>query len=351
MEGLIVLGTRPETIKLIPVIKNLNNSNISIKILSTEQHSFAVNQLFADNNLSIDYKFDSINYTSLSNNLSHYLSEFDRLLNNKRFSFIIAQGDTISAYAGMLFAYLNKIDFIYIESGLRTHDLYNPYPEEGLRVMMSHVAKVNFVPTNQEKEYLQNENIDLNKILVVGNTGIDYIFSHVNENIMRYQKNKILLTVHRRENWEFLDIFFTKIVSYVENNPNITIIYPMHFNGHIQKIANKYLDNKKNITILNALDSNEFYSHLQTCELVITDSGGVQEEATFLNKKMIVIRDKTERTYQNQFIRNISIEDDRLFEVVNEMLKSNHEIKGFNYTYGDGKASSKIVDWIKKEYV
>src|SRR5690606_32782630 len=127
--------------------------------------------------------------------------------------------------------------------------------------------------------------------------------------------NKILLTVHRRENWELLDAFFNKLVSYVENNPNITIVYPMHFNSHIQKKAIKYLANKKNITILNALDSNEFYGHLQTCELVITDSGGVQEEATFLNKKMIIIRDKTERTYQNQFIQNIAIEDDRLFEV------------------------------------
>lgn len=351
MQGLVILGTRPEAIKLIPIIKQLKESNIPIKILSTEQHSEAEHQLFIDNNLNIDVKIGNTVHTSLSVQLSHYLSEFNRLINDPSFSFVIAQGDTLSAYAGMLYTYLNKIDFLYIESGLRTFDLYNPFPEEGLRVMMSHVARMNFVPTNQEKEYLINENIDSSKIMVAGNTGIDYISSFVQGKEHRYQKNKILLTVHRRENWEFLDVFFSKLANYLEKNPHITLIYPMHFNTSIQAKAHHYLSISPNIEILHALSSKEFYKHLQTCELVITDSGGVQEEATFLNKKTIIIRDKTERYYQNQQIRNMSIEDDQLLEAIDDMLKNNHQSYGFNHTYGDGKASSRIVNWIKKEYI
>ena len=351
MQGLIILGTRPEAIKLIPVIKHLRRSNISILVLSTEQHSKAVNQLFLDNNLTIDFKLKISDSNSLSNQMAFYLSELDKLISDKSFGFVMTQGDTLSAYAGMLYAYLNRIDFIYIESGLRTYDLYNPYPEEGLRVMMSHVAKVNFVPTFQEKEYLLKENIDSKKIFVVGNTGIDYISSHINENSIRIQKNKVLLTVHRRENWKMLDDFFGKLAIYLEKNPHITMIYPMHFNIQIQEIAKKHLSNIRNITISNALDSIEFYNHLQTCELVITDSGGLQEEATFLNKKMLVIRDKTERIFRNQNICNIAINDDQLFPIIDDMLKTNNEENGLNYAYGDGKASSRIVEWIEKEYI
>jgi UDP-N-acetylglucosamine 2-epimerase (non-hydrolysing) len=351
MEGLIILGTRPEAIKLIPVLKLFKKSNISIKVLSTEQHSDAVNQLFIEHKLLIDYKLRSGFKKNLSNQLAAYLSEFDGLLNHLKFDFIITQGDTLSAYAGMIYAYLNKIDYIYIESGLRTNDLYNPYPEEGLRVMMSHVSKMNFVPTEKEKAHLLKENIYSEKILVVGNTGIDYIFSFINENQLEVQKNKILLTVHRRENLEFLDVFFIRLGEYAKKHSNIEIIYPMHFNPFIQNLANKYLSCIDNIKISYALSSQDFYAHLQTAEVVVTDSGGVQEEATFLNKKLIIIRNKTERYHQNQFNKIIAIDDTQLFLMIDEMLNSTYETSNLNLFYGDGKASSRILDWIKKEYL
>jgi UDP-N-acetylglucosamine 2-epimerase (non-hydrolysing) len=351
VQGLIILGTRPEAIKLIPVVKLLKLSNIQIKILSTEQHSEAVNRLFSEHNLFIDYKLASSSNSSLAHQLGIYLSEFEMLLRSDSFEFVISQGDTLSAYAGMLYAYLNKIEFIYIESGLRTYDLCNPYPEEGLRVMMSHIAKINFVPTSEEKEYLLRENINSEKILIVGNTGIDYISSFVNKKNVKYQKNKILLTVHRREIWDLLEMFFSKLVNYAKRNPNLLIIYPMHFNISIQKLAKKYFSDIENVKLFEALSSNDFYKHLQSSELIITDSGGVQEEASFLNKKMIVIRDKTERNYKTQFNRNIAMNDEQLFEAIDNLLKNGEEDFGYNLFYGDGKAASRIVEWIKKEYV
>ena len=218
MEGLIILGTRPEAIKLIPVIKQFRESKTPIKVLSTEQHSDAVNQLFMDHNLLIDFKLKSNKYIDLSSQLATYLSEFDALLKHLKLDFIITQGDTLSAYAGMIYAYLNRIDYIYIESGLRTYDLSNPFPEEGLRVMMSHVSKMNFVPTEKEKVHLIKENVNSEKILVVGNTGIDYISSFIDKNQSGFHKNKIVLTVHRRENWEFLEDFFIRLVEYTKEH-------------------------------------------------------------------------------------------------------------------------------------
>jgi len=348
--GLIILGTRPEAIKLIPVIKALKKSNMPIKILSTQQHYEAVNQLFDDNDIVVDFKLENNDNSGLSNQLAYYLSEFDLRLKNTQLDYVITQGDTLSAYAGMLYAYLNKIAYLYIESGLRTNDLLNPYPEEGLRVMMSHIAKINFVPTSKEKDYLLRENIDASKIMVVGNTGIDYISSFIKNNQLEYQNFKILMTVHRRENWKYLDSFFSKLAIFAKENKHITIIYPMHFNSTIQVLANKYFSNMENITLLKPLASEEFYKHLITSELIITDSGGVQEEASFLNKKIIVIREKTERNYQDQFIRNISINDDHLFKIIEDLLKIKVKTKEFNYFYGDGKSADRIVEWVKKEY-
>ena len=350
MPGLIILGTRPEAIKLIPVIKALKILQMPFEILSTEQHYEAVHQIFDENDISIDLKLMKNFNPALSTQLAYYLSEFDIFLNKIKYDYVIAQGDTLSAYAGMLYAYLNKIDFLYIESGLRTNDLFNPYPEEGLRVMMSHIAKINFVPTTKEKDYLIKENIDSSKIMVVGNTGIDYISSFVKNNQFECQKNKILMTVHRRENWEYLDNFFSKIATFAKENSHIKIIYPMHFNPDIQVLANKYFLNIENITLLKPLRSEEFYSYLLTSDLVITDSGGVQEEASFLNKKIIVIRDKTERNYQEQIIRNISINDNKLFSIIDDLLKIEIKNHGLNYYYGDGNSADRIASWIKKEY-
>lgn len=350
MAGLIILGTRPEAIKLIPLIKKALENHLSLVIVSTDQHEDVMTRIFDEHNLKIDFRLKGRHLSNLNEQLSFYLSELSSLFKNMSFDYVITQGDTLSAYSGMLFAYFNKIDFLYVESGLRTLDLMNPFPEEGLRVMMSHVAKMNFVPTKFEKENLEKENIDNNKIMVVGNTGIDYIMEYTHRSQRENTINTVLLTVHRRENWQHLEDFFIKLVEFAQVNPHLQINYPMHFNPNIQKLAIRILSDSDNIALYKPLETKEFYKHLVKAELIITDSGGVQEEASFLNKKIIVIRDKTERNYVDENTQIRSINDVSLFDVVSSMLNKKNSNHGFNQFYGDGNASARIAEWIIKEY-
>ncbi len=350
MAGLIILGTRPETIKLVPVIKQLVVSDVPIIVVSTEQHPSTVNCIFTDFGLSINYRLKRPESSDLNNQLAHYLKELASTLKDQKFDFVMTQGDTLSAYAGMLYAYLNKIDFLYLESGLRTKDLSNPFPEEGLRVMMSHIAQMNFVPSLVEKNNLLKENVPSSKIRVVGNTGIDYIHAALGDKKTVNNPNTILLTIHRRENWPYLEQFFTVIARYANEHEGVQLIYPMHFNPAIQKRAKESLSNIKNLTLTQPLSSQDFYRYLSTVDLVITDSGGVQEEASFLNKKILVIREKTERYFFNQVIKQLPIQSDQLVNTIDELLAKKNEPQKFNEVYGDGKASKRVTRWICKEY-
>jgi len=350
MAGLIILGTRPEAIKLIPLIKKAIENHMSLVIVSTDQHDEIITHIFDEHKLKIDFRLKSKNLSNLNEQLSYYLIELSTLFTDRSFDYVITQGDTLSAYSGMLFAYFHKIDYLYVESGLRTSDLMNPFPEEGLRVMMSHVARMNFVPTHIEKENLEKENIASNKIMVVGNTGIDFLMEHIEKGRDQNHINTILLTVHRRENWSHLEEFYIRLAKFTQDNKHLHLEYPMHFNPNIQKLAFKYLSGIDNISLYKPLGTRKFYEHLMNAELVITDSGGVQEEASFLNKKIIVIRDKTERIYTDENTQISPINDASLFDVVIEMLNKKNSSHGFNLFYGDGNASIRIIEWIKKEY-
>lgn len=350
MTGLIILGTRPEALKLIPIIKKALDNRFSIVIVSTDQHEEAITHIFEKHNLKLDYRLKRTQVSSLGEQIASYLAQLSTLFHKKSFDFVITQGDTLSAYAGMLFAFFKQIDFLYVESGLRTLDLDNPFPEEGLRVMMSHIAKMNFVPTQSEKDNLEKENIASNKIMIVGNTSIDYLMGHMPKKQKVKNGQTILLTVHRRENWHFLEAFFTRLVNFAQNNPHIIIEYPMHFNPTIQKLAKEVLSESSNIHLYEPLEIQDFYQHLLNADLIVTDSGGVQEEATFLNKKVIVIRDKTERIFTDENIQIMSITESSLFDEASAMLHKSFITDSFNTIYGDGHASTRIIDWIKKEY-
>ncbi len=350
MLGLVVLGTRPEAIKLIPLIQKCFSEEIPLKILSTEQHFDAVQTLFSDNHIKIDYRLVPKKYPDLVSQTTDYLSAINSLINDENFDFIISQGDTISAYVGMLYAYLSKIDYLYIESGLRTNDFMNPFPEEGLRTMMSHIARMNFVPTKQEQTNLELEGIDNNKIKIVGNTGIDYLINHMsNQNVNTVPKS-VLITIHRRENWPHLHDFFYRLAEYAKKRSDVTFVYPIHFNPEIQRKAYQLLSNIPNIRIEEPLVSEKFYTVLSSSEMIITDSGGVQEEATYLNKKVVIIRDKIERLFLSKCIKQVSITDKHLFITINDLLEIPLVEKPNNLVYGDGFASERIVEWIKEEY-
>lgn len=272
---LICFGTRPEWLKVKPLIMLLEKD--SYKLLFTGQHRDLLNDIEVDFEISI-----SQNINRLDSIISDCLLQFP----NFNFRAVLVQGDTASAFACALAAFHRQIKIYYLEAGLRTNNMKHPYPEEGYRQMISRISDVNFAPTELSYENLKNENVG-GISFVTGNSVLDNL---VRYNNCKYE-NKVLVTLHRRENHVLIKDWFKVLNDLASHYPDVEFILPIHPNPEVQKHRSLL----KNITIISPLSHSDLIKLLINCKLIITDSGGLQEEGAFFNKKVIVCRETTER--------------------------------------------------------
>jgi UDP-N-acetylglucosamine 2-epimerase (non-hydrolysing) len=332
---LVAYGTRPEWIKIKPLIYEFKKNNIPYKTIFTGQHKDLVTNV-ADYNLNMveisENRLDNIinNCTNLPDSLFIGITH------------VLVQGDTSSALGLALTAFNRKIKVIHLEAGLRTYNYDNPYPEEINRQLIGRISDINLCPTEYNLKNLINEKV-MGESCVVGNTGLD--------NLLEYKENTtydniVLITLHRRENHDKIDKWFTEIDRLAWEHPNIKFILPIHPNPNVTK--HKHI--LSNVKIIEPLTHKELLDLLVKCKLVITDSGGLQEECSFLNKKCLVCRQTTERP-ESIGVTTFMVEDiDKLNNMFNEHIY-NYEVNTSS-PFGDGFASKKIIEvLIKKLHV
>src|SRR6478735_88878 len=329
MNILIAYGTRPEFLKIKPLIDKMKDV-ISFKTVFTGQHKDII-----DKNYLPDYK---LNIIDNSNRLDSVLSS---CLNNddifKNITHVLIQGDTTSALGIAMSAFNTKIKVIHLEAGLRTYDLENPYPEEGNRQMISRITDIHLCPTKNNKINLEEECVN-GDIYVVGNTGLDNLVEYKPKIIY---ENKILITLHRRENHDIIDKWFEELNHLAENNKDIEFILPLHPNPNVQKF--KYI--LTHVNVIEPLDHKELLNILVKCKFIISDSGGLQEEASFLNKKIIVCRKVTERPESLGLTSFYCKKYNDLKNIFNDV--NTNYIVDVSSPFGDGYSSEKIIKILK----
>jgi len=329
MRLLICYGTRPEWIKIKPIIVKIKGI-IDYKILFTGQQE-DIGKFDYDYNICIDYNSEN----RLNNIICSILMNFK----NYNFSHVLIQGDTATAYAIALSSFNNNKKIIHLEAGLRTYDIENPYPEEAYRQMISRISDINFCPTNENKNNLINEKVK-GEIYVVGNTIID---SLVKFKSISYNDN-ILITLHRRENHIIINDWFLAIKEISEQYKNLNFILFKHPNPYVSSHYNIFKNS--NVNIVEPINHDEMIDYISNCKLIISDSGGLQEEASYFNKKIIVCRKITERPETigtNSFLCDTPKDLNSIFK--NHIF--NYKVNN-NCPYGDGYSSDKILEILKK---
>ena len=329
----IFYGTRPEYLKLINIIKLIPKEKS--EVIFVGQH----NELIHNNYFT---KKIRINKSSKKNRLNSIISQITKGIDLDNYDYIMIQGDTATTFGVALAAFNNKKKIIYVESGLRTFDFSNPFPEEGYRQMISRISDIHLCPTILSKKNLISEK-NKGKIFVSGNTSLD--------NLLTYKKdiqytNTILITLHRRENLSQISNWFYALDNIAKKYKEIKFIFPIHKNIEI----NKHRNILKNIEVVENLPHEELMKIFVKAKLIITDSGGIQEEASFLNKKVIVCRKSTERPEGirsgHLHICSNSKKLMNLFIRLNKNFKINKKSP-----YGDGRASKKIIKFLFKQKI
>lgn len=350
---LIVLGTRPEIIKLAPLILILKESGLKndFIVASTSQHDELLNEQLDYWKITPDYFLSpSADKGNLTRLLSHSLSGLQDIIDRvETIEYIVVQGDTNTALACANLAFLNQLKLIHIEAGLRTHDLKNPFPEEFNRYIASKVAYFHFAPTELSKRNLVNEGVDPRRIMVIGNTVVDALQHVKNTTDAEKDRNVVLITLHRRENIEqknYLTLIDT-VHELAMLYPETRFVWITHPNCMDE--IRKNTTYSQNIEIHGHIPYNEFVALYQTAKLVITDSGGVSEEAIHLSLPVIIFRLKTERTeaIETDYPMIVTIKKE---EIITFFMKNHsHTSDSINYSYGDGNASAKIAKWLADE--
>jgi UDP-N-acetylglucosamine 2-epimerase (non-hydrolysing) len=363
---LFVFGTRPEAIKLAPVIKEFqkNNKLFETKICVTAQHRELLDQVL--DLFEIKPEFD-LNVMEENQDLyeltSKILLRLKDIFKFYKADLVFVQGDTTTAFAGCLASFYQKIPVAHVEAGLRTYDIYSPFPEEINRQLISRIATYHFAPTSGAKNNLIKEGIKEDRIIVSGNTVVDallYILKKIKNKKIEIDgyrvrdKKYILVTAHRRENFgeRFLNIC-QAIKEIAISNPEVDIVYPVHPNPNVRVPAYKILNNIPNVYLIKPLDYLQFVYLMSKAFLILTDSGGVQEEASCLGKPVLVMRGSTERIegVKAGLAKLVGTDKNLIIEEIQKLINNEKEYKKMSeakYIYGDGKASKRIVNFIKK---
>ncbi len=365
---LILFGTRPEAIKLLPLAEALKkDGRFQIEIGSTGQHKEMLAQVFKVFDQFPDFDLEAMEPAqSLTLLSSRLLEKLAKILTQKRPDLVIVQGDTTSTFIASLAAFYQKIPVAHVEAGLRTHNKSAPFPEEINRRLTSELADLHFAPTQRAKQNLIDSQIEPKRIFVTGNTGIDALLSvktkiEGNPSLIDPEIKKILeqnkmtlITLHRRENFGPPHIAALNAISKIAKEFTHKIfLFPMHPNPLIRLEVEKHLSHQPNIYLVEPLDYPSLVAVLNQSELIVTDSGGLQEEAPSFQIPVLVLRECTERTeaVEQGFSRLVGTDPKKIEQEMRSALSSNRwqmRLKDLPNPYGDGAASAKIVDHLKQ---
>lgn len=358
----LIFGTRPEAIKMAPVYHELKKNNINVKIVATGQHKEMLYQVLNLFKMKPDYDLEIMkpgqNLAELTGRL---IIEIDKILREEKFDYILVQGDTTSALVGALVGFYNNIPIGHIEAGLRTGNIYSPFPEEVNRKLIGNISRIHFAPTDLNVNNLLKENYSSEEILKVGNSVIDALnwvkenkkqdLEEIKKKYKLENKKYILLTMHRRENWgKPMEEVLRAIKNYLNQKKDIYLVFPMHLNPLIREIVMKELKDFKQKILLEPLEYLEFVAVMDGAYYIMTDSGGIQEEAPSLGKPVLVLRDTTERpeAIEAGTAKLIGTSYSNIYEHM-KLLEGNlyQEMAKAKNPYGDGKTSKRIVDYLK----
>lgn len=359
-----VFGTRPEAIKMAPLVKELKKrENITCIVCVTAQHREMLDQVLKVFDIVPDYDLNIMKRgQTLTDITMRSLLGLEDVIKKEKPNIVLVHGDTTTTFAGALAAYYNQVDVGHVEAGLRTWNKYSPYPEEMNRQMVDRITDMYFAPTENSKENLIKENIDINKIYVTGNTAIDAMSTTISSDYYNElfewigSDRMILLTAHRRENLgNPMYHIFRAIKRIVMEYDDVKVIYPVHLNPKIREVANKVFKDIDKVKLIEPLEVTDFHNFQNKSYIILTDSGGVQEEAPSLGKPVLVLRDTTERPegIKAGTLKLVGTNEDNIYKEIRELLNNKsmyNKMSKASNPYGDGKASKKIVDAIVEKY-
>lgn len=361
-----VFGTRPEAIKMAPLVKKLSQEpEILSKVVVTAQHRQMLDQVLELFDIKPDYDLDIMKEKqTLTGVTTRVLSGLEEIIQAEKPHMVLVHGDTTTTFSAALAAFYQQAAVGHVEAGLRTFNKYSPYPEEMNRRLTGAIADLHFAPTQTSMENLLKENIPREKIIVTGNTVIDALLETAAKDYplegllpgVDWSKRIILLTAHRRESWgKPLENIFLAAKDLIKDFPDTELIFPVHKNPRVFQTANKVLANTPGIHLIEPLDYLPFVNLMNRSYLVLTDSGGMQEEAPSLGKPVLVLRETTERpeAVEAGTVKMVGTARERIYKEGAELLANQLAYKKMAHSvnpYGDGKASGRIVTAIKNYF-
>ena len=362
-----IFGTRPEAIKMAPLVKELERrEEIESKVCVTAQHREMLDQVLELFDIQPDFDLNIMETRQTLTGITNKVLEgLEEVFEKEKPDMILVHGDTTTTFAGALAAFYQQIKVGHVEAGLRTFNKYFPFPEEMNRKLTGSLTDLHFAPTDGSKENLLREGVKENDIYVTGNTVIDamkhtveknYIFDNEELNDIDFSKKVIMITAHRRENWgEGIQNICIALNKIVEENEDVELIYLVHLNPVVKDVVFERLGGKERIHLLSPLDTKETHNLMNKSFMVMTDSGGLQEEAPHLGKPVLVLRDVTERpeAVDAGTVKLVGTDIDKIVSEANELLRNPESYfkmsKSIN-PYGDGIASKRIVEAIMKYF-
>ena len=360
---MVVFGTRPEAIKMAPLVLELQKQKEVIETITvvTAQHRQMLDQVLETFNIVPDYDLDIMGKSqTLLDITSKILNQLDPVIKKEKPDMVLVHGDTTTTFAASLVAFYNQVRIGHVEAGLRTFDKYSPYPEEMNRQMTDDLADLYFAPTGESKANLLKENHSESSIVVTGNTAIDALKLTVQEDYhhevldqLDPAKKVILVTMHRRENQgQPMRAVFGALREMVDQEPTIEVVYPVHLSPAVQEAANDLLGDHDRIHLIEPLDVLDFHNLASRSYFIMSDSGGVQEEAPSLGKPVLVLRDTTERPegIKAGTLKLVGTDPTVVKTTMTELLTNESlylQMANARNPYGDGRASERIVQAIK----
>lgn len=366
---LSIFGTRPEAIKMAPVVENLKGDNrFESKVCVTAQHREMLDQVLQLFNITPDYDLNIMKSgQDLTDITSSILLGLRSVLQEFKPDYVLVHGDTATTLSATLASYYQQIKVGHVEAGLRTNDIYSPWPEEGNRKLTGALANLHFAPTSTSADNLRRENVPQERIIITGNTVIDALLMVKDKlaqdpvlagelkakfDFIDDDRKIVLITGHRRESFGGgFERICNAVLKLAKTFPDVDFVYPVHLNPNVRGVVNSVLRGQDNIYLIEPLDYLPFVFLMNASSIILTDSGGIQEEAPSLGKPVLVMRDTTERpeAVDAGTVKLVGTDEKRIFDAVAELLtnKSEYEAMSFAHNpYGDGKASSRIADAI-----
>lgn len=366
LKVMVVFGTRPEAIKMAPLVLELQKHSDSIETITvvTAQHRQMLDQVLETFSIEPHYDLDIMGKNqSLLDITGKILEKFDPVVKQELPDIILVHGDTTTTFAASLVAFYNQVRIGHVEAGLRTFDKYSPFPEEMNRQMTDNLADLYFAPTSESKENLLKENHPESAIVITGNTAIDALkltvqsdYYHEVLDQLDPEKKLVLVTMHRRENQgQPMRNVFTALREMVDLHQEIEVVYPVHLSPAVQEAANDILAGHDRIHLIEPLDVLDFHNLASRSYFIMTDSGGVQEEAPSLGKPVLVLRDTTERPegVRAGTLKLVGTDPVRVKEAMTALLSDETLYRQMSQApnpYGDGRASERIVQSIQQYF-